>query len=253
MDQTVHVHLLANRVEPKSLADRTVVVIDVLRATTTIAYALSAGVEEVIPCGDVEEAWSAKQRDPHVLLGGERGGLPIEGFDLGNSPSEYVHTRVADHRVVFTTTNGTQAMLRCRQARRVLLAAFANMTAVVRTLSHEPGIELLCAGTRGVVSREDGLLAGAIVDGLQRGSSTTSISDEAALARDAWRNAAKILDDGGRLADILRDGAGGRNLMAIGLDRDIETAAEIDALSVVPELDIAHWCIRAGGLGDQQH
>jgi len=135
-------------------------------------------------------------------------------------------------------------MLRCRQARRVLLGAFANLSAVVRALCHEPAIELLCAGTRGAVSREDSLLAGAIVDGLQRQSSTTSINDEAALARDAWRYAAKILADGGRLADILRDGAGGRNLMAIGLDRDIETAAGIDTLSVVPELDVASWCIR---------
>jgi 2-phosphosulfolactate phosphatase len=135
-------------------------------------------------------------------------------------------------------------MLRCRQARRVLLGAFANLTAVVRALAYERRIELLCAGTRGAVSREDSLSAGAIVDGLQRLFSTTSISDEAALARDAWRNAAKILDDGGRLADILRDGAGGRNLMAIGLDRDIETAAEMDALCVVPELDVVDWRIR---------
>jgi len=244
MHPHINVHLLASRVAPKSFAGRTVVVIDVLRATTTIAAAVAAGVEEVIPCGEVEEARSWKQRDPRVLLGGERGGLPIEGFDLGNSPLEYTPERLAGRRLVFTTTNGTQAMLRCRQAGRVLLGAFVNLEALVQAVAGDPTIELLCAGRLGAISREDSLLAGAIVDRFQLRSPSTTISDEAALARDAWQAVSTRVKNGVSLAKTLRDGAAGRNLAAIGLDRDIYAAAQIDAVRVVPELDVARWWIR---------
>ncbi len=243
MHPHINVHLLAGRVAPESLAGRTVVVIDVLRATTTIAAAVAAGVEEVIPCGEVEEARGWKQRDPRVLLGGERGGLPIEGFDLGNSPLEYTPERVAGQRLIFTTTNGTQAMLRCRQAGRVLLGAFVNLEAVVQAIAGAPTIELLCAGRLGAVSREDSLLAGAIVDRFQLRSPTATISDEAALARDAWQGVSRLVENGASLAETLRNGAAGRNLSAIGLERDIDAAAQIDAVRLVPELDVARWCI----------
>ena len=139
MMQSVHVHLLPQLVRPEELAGTTVVVIDMLRATTTIVEALSAGAVAVIPCGEIEEARQcARQRSPAALLGGERGGRPIAGFDLGNSPAEYTAERVGGKTVVLTTTNGTRALLHSRQAARVLVAAFANCAATTAALESTP-------------------------------------------------------------------------------------------------------------------
>src|SRR5262245_18694621 len=163
------VYLLPDLAEPAALAGKTVVVIDVLRATTTIIRALAAGAREVVPCLEVEEARRiSSELGSAAILGGERGGVPIPGFDLGNSPAEYTRERVGGKTVVFTTTNGTRAMQRCKLAGRVLLGAFVNFSAICRELSGTDEIAIVCAGTDGHVTREDTLLAGAIVDDLCR-------------------------------------------------------------------------------------
>src|SRR5436190_17272954 len=137
MYSTLSVHFLPALTTAEQMAAGVVVVIDVLRASTTITAALAAGASEVIPCAEVEQAKSiaanvgrrnqraattnsAAQLATAVshsvatpLLGGERGGLPIAGFDLGNSPSEYTPKSVAGRIIVFTTTNGTQALSIC--------------------------------------------------------------------------------------------------------------------------------------------
>ena len=117
-----------------------------------------------------------------IILGGERGGLPIPGFDLGNSPAEYTRERVAGKTVVFTTTNGTRAMQRCKQASRVLLGAFVNFSAVCRELGGVEQVVLVCAGTDGHVTREDTLFAGAVVDDLARAKKYPS-----STTRRCWR------------------------------------------------------------------
>jgi 2-phosphosulfolactate phosphatase len=230
-----------------------VVVIDVLRASTTITHALAAGAGAVIPCREVEEAraLATKLQGAAVVLGGERGGLPIEGFDLGNSPTEYTQATVAGKTVVFTTTNGTLAMMQCRSAARVLIGSFVNLSVVVAQLSGERPIHLLCAGTRGQVTREDVLCAGALAELLlENGVSERPSNDEARIALDCWRAAVphgarppKAL--GGELSLALHETQGGRNLMAIGLEHDIDTAAEVDRFDIVPQLDIESWRIVA--------
>src|SRR5687768_3032349 len=123
MPRTLDVHFLPELTSPEELAGGVVVVIDVLRASTTITYALAAGARELIPCLEIDDARAAATKLPpaQVVLGGERQGLPIAGFDLGNSPRDYTPERVGGKTVVFTTTNGTKAMLQCRQAARVLI------------------------------------------------------------------------------------------------------------------------------------
>src|SRR5262245_18019417 len=108
---TVRVHFLPSHVEPAELAGTTCAVLDVLRATTTMAQALASGAREVIPCLTVEDAQAQAAKLPagQVVLGGERGGLRIAGFQLGNSPAEYTPATVASKSVVMTTTNGTKA------------------------------------------------------------------------------------------------------------------------------------------------
>jgi len=249
MARLLHVHLLPDLVPPESLAGDTVVVIDILRASTTIVEALANGAREVIPCLEVEEARrvAASLPQDEVRLGGERGGLPIAGFDFGNSPAEYTAERVRGRTLVFTTTNGTRAMQRCRQAACVLIGAFVNRRAVIETLTAASDVHLLCAGTRGEITREDVLFAGSIVAELQSPlAGHAEVNDQAAIAEDAWRGArnradAPIAPD--ELTELLKNSRGGRNLQAIGLTADIRDVARLDRHVIVPELDLASWRI----------
>lgn len=238
----IDVYLLPALVEPPALAGKTVVVIDVLRATTTIVHALAEGAAQVIPCLEIDEAKkSAAELSGASVLGGERGGLPIAGFDLGNSPAEYTRERVSGKTVVFTTTNGTRAMKRCHAAARVLIGAFVNFSAICRELTTADQIALVCAGTDGHVTREDTLFAGAIVDDLTR-SKKWQLNDQALLAADAWHAAVRLLTDR-PLGIMLRDSRGGRNLIETGQENDIDLAAQMDKFDIVPELNLKTWRI----------
>lgn len=254
--RTLKAHFLPDLTTPDALKDGAVVVIDVLRASTVIVHTLAAGAREVVPCLEIEDARRVAAGLPsgRAVLGGERGGLPIAGFDLGNSPEEYTTEKVAGKTVVFTTTNGTRAMQRCRQVKRVLIGAFVNAAAVVEALMGEEQIHLLCAGTRGEITREDVLLAGLLADrilgGLSDGTQPAEINDQLLLARECFRTSVTLPAAAGdveeQLRQELRRTQGGRNLLAIGLDRDIDDAARIDHFSLVPELDLRRWAIAAG-------
>jgi 2-phosphosulfolactate phosphatase len=242
------VHLLPSLVTPEELIGRVVVVIDVLRATTTIIHALSAGAKAIVPCLEVEEAREKSKRFPtDSLTGGERYGQRIAGFDLGNSPAEYTPDLVRGKTIFFTTTNGTRAMQRCRSAARILVGAFANLSALCDALAGIENLDLLCAGTDNVITREDVLFAGAVIQELHSTSAAASLNDQALIALDAWRSASAGLRTGpsGWLAQALRTCRGGRNLLEIGHERDIDLAARLDRCLVVPELDNSNWQITA--------
>jgi 2-phosphosulfolactate phosphatase len=246
----IDVYFLPDWTSTEEFADRTVIVIDILRATTTITQALAAGATEVIPCLEVEDACHIERRyaappelERRTVLGGERGGCRIEGFQLGNSPAEYTKESVGGKTVLFTTTNGTRAMHQCRQAKRVLLGAFNNLSAVMAAVRGESDVALLCAGTNGRVTSEDVLFAGAVVHSFVANHSDRSLlNDEAILALDAWE---RLVNEGVKdhLVDRLRQSRGGRNLVQLGMFEDIAFAAQIDTTSVVAELNLAEWRI----------
>ncbi len=236
MKSTVSVHLLPALLDPAELADATVVVIDVLRATSTITAALAAGAAGIIPFAEVA---AARQRAAGfagpVLLGGEREGKRINGFDLGNSPSEYTPEVVRNQTILFTTTNGTRALATCQQASRVLLAGFVNLTAVVTQVDSTTELHILCAGTNEKISQEDMLLAGALTEALSRQSEPfTPGNDSARLAQQAWCSGDT---QAGQLEHLLRAGRGGQNLLQLGLEADIAFCATVDRFDVVPSLD----------------
>lgn len=252
----VAVYLLPELTPSDALLDSAVVVFDVLRATTTICYALAAGATEIVPCLEVADAESAAQRlraargQNAVVLGGERGGLPIAGFDLGNSPHEYTAAAVGGKSLVFTTTNGTKALERCRAARRVLVASFVNLSAAAAALAHEARVCCVCAGTRGEITREDALAAGALAQRLASDRQQLE-NDQARLAADAWISVAgeEPADRFGapfqqHLGRTLADTQGGRNLASVGLVRDLDDCARIDRFDFVPGLDPTDWAIR---------
>ncbi len=230
----LHVHLLPNLVDASALRGSVVIVIDVLRATTTIAHAFHAGVQTIYPVGDIPTALTLaeelKNSGEKVLLGGERGGIMIPGFDLGNSPGDYSWDRCHDHLLVFTTTNGTRALLHTKGAERVMTAGFVNFSAVCEALLEETRpIHFLCAGTNGLITLEDTLLAGAFISALIPYKPGV-LNDSARLAWDAFECHGLVLEEALRLS------AGGVQLHTVGLGDDLTFAAAVDRLMIVPEI-----------------
>lgn len=253
----LQVHLLPSLVSEEQLCGGVVVVIDVLRASTTITQALVSGASAVIPTATVAEAHAAAAliagyplpspnsevpatvRSPAgVILGGERGGKLIPGFDLDNSPMKYAPGVVAGKTVVFTTTNGTQALLKCRLAERTLIGCFSNLHAVIALLANDSRpIHLLCAGTDGVVSTDDALCAGAIATGVWAARKWPKwYGDELRLVMDLFTCRCQPLRE---VVNTLRESHGGRNLIELGLEADIDRAARWDLCRLVPEFDLA--------------
>ncbi len=251
----VCVQFLPEWADPADFVGSRVVVIDVLRATSTMLQAMASGATAIVPCLTIDEARDRAAVLPaaSVVLGGERGGRPIEGFDLGNSPAEYTASHVAGKTVVMTTTNGTKALLRCAAADEILIGSFGNLTAVCAHLTaadlqqtSDSPIQIVCAGTDGRVTHEDVLFAGAVVarlvgDQERQPHSTSSagwqVDDSAAIARDAWltlAGQAQGADLEPRLAAAFRRSRGGKNLVEIGMAGDLELASQIDRFSSVP-------------------
>jgi 2-phosphosulfolactate phosphatase len=231
-DRDVHVYLLPSLVPAGRLQGGLALVIDVLRATTTIVHALAAGCRCIRPVAEIDEArlLAASLSGTQVLLAGERGGRPIEGFDLGNSPGEYKARICKNKTLVFTTSNGTRALLRAAEAERVLAAAFVNYSPICEQLRTDlRPLHILCAGTEGEVSLEDTLLAGALVDFVTR-TMEVRLDDGARLAWDCFENQGQCIQG------ALEVSRGGAILRGLGYHEDIRAACQVDRFALVPEL-----------------
>jgi 2-phosphosulfolactate phosphatase len=244
-DREVCVHLLPQLAAPGRLAGALAVPVDVLRATTTIVHALAAGCTCVRPCAELDEAREVADHLPagKVLLGGERGGRPVPGFDLGNSPREYTPGRCKGTTLVLTTSNGTRAILRAAEAARALIAAFVNFSAVCEQIRLDPRpLHIVCAGAEGEPCLEDTLLAGALVDVLCD-EVEVRLNDSARLAWDCFENHGRIL------AGALEISQGGVHLREIGCAEDVAAAADVDRFALVPELRRDPLRIAVGAVG----
>lgn len=210
------------------LRGTTVVVIDVLRATSTIVAALMAGAREIIPAQATDEAVAIAHRlgTDRTLLCGEQGSLKVPGFHLGNSPAEYTPEAVHGKTIVLTTTNGAPALVKARGAERTFCASLLNARATASLLAEldPPAVALLCSGTHGGFSLEDSLAAGAIVAELQR-----LLPPERLQMTDSAR-AAAILFDGLRhdLYGALATGDHGNTLAGLGLEDDLRFCARLN-------------------------
>lgn len=235
----LYVHLLPQLMSPGDLTRGTAVVIDILRATSTVVHALAEGAEAVIPCLTVEEAQNraAELAAETRLLGGERQGKLIAGFDLDNSPLAYVREKVGGKVIVFTTTNGTRALLKCREASPVLLGAFVNLSAVAGAVEQRGrDAHLVCAGTDDQLTAEDLLFAGVLVQELQERSPGRwrlgNVSAELVLEYSRAKCATEEL-----FCEAFAGGPGGKNLLELGLRRDIDRCRERNLYSLVPVWD----------------
>lgn len=246
----VFVHMLPSLIPPGGLRHGVAVVIDVLRASTMIVHALVSGCSEVIPCGEVDEARSLAAGMPAgtALLAGERHGVPIAGFDLGNSPSECTPELCRGKSMVITTTNGTKALLASLDADLIVIGSFINFAATTQRLFHEAKpIHLVCAGTEGQISYEDTLLAGAFAKhfkDLERAMGNDQAEIAAGLwarVEDAiWFKSDKKASDEPRnpLERYLSRGQGGQRVIELGRQEDIADAARLNRLDhqIVAEL-----------------
>ncbi len=248
----VYVHLLPSLIPPGSLRVGVAVVVDVLRATSVMVKALAAGCEAVIPCREIDEAKAIAAGMPAgtALLVGERQGLPIPGFDLGNSPGDFTSEVCRGKTLVMTTTNGTGAILASLEAECVYIASFGNQRATSDELSVRFGkknqkcpVHIICAGTDGRISLEDSLLAGALVKNIAevadliRGSEVATIfgNDEALMVFSQWNEAERFLKKRS-LSSLLSLGRGGRTVKGLGLGVDIEAAGQRDSFALVAVL-----------------
>jgi 2-phosphosulfolactate phosphatase len=179
----------------RDLSGTVCVVFDVLRATSTIVTALANGAAAVIPVAEIPEALALKQKQPDVLLGGERDGVRIRAnltggvdFDLGNSPREYTHEKVGGRTIVLTTTNGSRALRACAAAKSVLASSFLNLSATAKHLqSLSPSnLLLVCSGTFDQAAFEDVLAAGALADVLWNKFTPDIVADSARIAHDIY-------------------------------------------------------------------
>lgn len=232
---TVQVHVLPEFVDPAVLPGAAAVIIDVLRASTTIIHALGHGASSVLPCLTVEDARQAASRVPasQRLLGGERGGEKISGFDLGNSPLDYTPQRVAGRTIVFTTTNGTRALLRCAAAEAVLVGAFVNRAAIVRALQNfGRNVHLVCAGTDGRMTAEDLLFAGAVAGDLLAADRAWTAPD--VQTRMAVDYSTARSTDPDRFREAFSGSLGARNLLELGMAADVDRAMQTDLFAIAP-------------------
>jgi 2-phosphosulfolactate phosphatase len=206
------------------------VVVDVFRASTTIAVALANGARFVLPAADVEQAMRLAEpyAEGEVLLAGERECQRIEGFELGNSPGDFTTEAVAGKVLIFTTTNGTQAIAAARDSAAVFVGSFVNFSRVAEAVAGFESVTVLCAGNAGRLSLEDFVCAGAMVARLAKGNSR--LGDAAIAARSAWKamkeNPARVL--------VSTEHA--RRLAGLGFRADLDFALSVDSVPLVPRL-----------------
>jgi 2-phosphosulfolactate phosphatase len=164
--KTIDVCLSPDLMHLYDVHDRTVVVVDILRATSCMVTAFANGVESITPFAHLEDCKRMKAYG--YITSGERNGEKVEGFDKGNSPFEYLGNSVKGKKIAFTTTNGTQAIEKSRYAQELVIGAFLNLGTVIDHLLKSPNnVLIVCAGWKGKVNLEDTLFAGAIMEHLK--------------------------------------------------------------------------------------
>ncbi len=220
------------------LAGATVVVCDVLRATTTMIAALSAGCPRIVACATLATARRAaldlRQAQEPCYLAGERKGLPVPGFDQGNSPR--VWARLPPKTIVLTTSNGTRALAAAASARRVLILSLLNLSAVCRYLAAKPGkrLVLLAAGDLGQPSVEDQAALGKLLTCMRRQSPRPAAWEAGwpGHVRSLWQQAQRA----GRWPDFLAATPHGRALAKLGYAADVQYAGRLNTSQLIGHL-----------------
>lgn len=225
--KTIDVCLSPELMHLYPVQDKTVVVVDILRATSCMVTAFAHGVESITPIANLEECQSLKLRG--FVISGERDGKKVEGFDKGNSPFEYMGEQVRGLKIAFTTTNGTQAIEKSKGAKDVIIGSFLNLNAVAKhLLLSEHNVLVVCAGWKGKVNLEDTLFAGALVDKLK---DYLGPDCDAPLAARHLYNVAKA-----DMSAFLGESSHVKRLNRLNIHEDFEFCLTVDKYNVLPIL-----------------
>jgi len=225
--KTIDVCLSPDLMHLYEVRDKTVVVVDILRATSCITTAFAFGIKSITPFAKLEDCLAMKEKG--YVTAGERDGKKVDGFDLGNSPFEYMEEKLKGKKIAFTTTNGTVAIAKSVGAREIVIGSFLNLSAITGYLSNsDNNVLVVCAGWKGRVNLEDTLFAGALVDRL---SDHTEPDCDAPLAAQHLYQQAK--DD---LNEFLKDSSHVKRLAKLNIHKDIRFCLTPDQYSVVPVL-----------------
>ena len=207
--------------------EKAVVVIDVLRATSVMITALAHGASEIIPVETQQEARLVSKEFPGALLCGERNGIRIEGFDLGNSPAEYAKERVGGRSLIMTTSNGTRAIRACRDASSLLIGAFLNLETLSRRVADFDELTIVCAGTHDRFSMDDALCAALLIRHLKSitGVTADDLGNFLLNTVSAERNLRRQLQECKHL----------HYLIHLGYEADVEYCLQLNTHKIVPE------------------
>lgn len=228
MQRKIEVCLTPALIDLYAIKNSIVVVIDILRATSSIVYGIDNGAKAIIPVAQVEDCLN--YIDKGYLLAAERNGEVVEGYDFGNSPFSYTTEKVAGKTVVLTTTNGTKALHLARtRASMVVIGAFLNLQSLCDWLkSQDKDVLLLCAGWKDQFNLEDTIFAGAVVHQLR--SSFTDFDDAGVAAEDLYALAKD------NLRAYVGKSAHSHRMMALNIEDDINFCLQLDICDAIPVL-----------------
>ncbi len=221
----------ASNAKNHSFINKNIVIVDVLRATTTMIQACNNNCSNITPCLSIAKAKdiAAKITD-EKLLGGERKGIKIKGFNLSNSPLEYTSEKVKNKHIIITTTNGTKALHYASPAHHIYIGAFINAKSVAHKLLEEnKDIVIICAGTDGKFSLEDISCAGLIIHYLTMQAADLFLTDLAIAAHSLYTSNSQ------NLKDWISQATHYQTLTNLGLQKDIEFCLTINKYHIVPE------------------
>ncbi|MEN8192166.1 MAG: 2-phosphosulfolactate phosphatase [Bacteroidota bacterium] len=227
----VNVLLSPNNVDELYFTGKTTVVIDVLRATSVIVEALNNGAKEVIPVGSIDFAMkiSINAHGGQTLLCGERNTKKIDGFDLGNSPQEFVKEVVHGKSVVLFTTNGSGAIVKAKYSGNLVIASFNNLTAIAEhLLNSNEDIEIIAAGANGMFCIEDTICAGALIQTMQSLNSDFEVTDAG--------KASLVLNEqfGSDVLTMLKESEHGKKLIENEFEDDLSFCSVKDNIPIIP-------------------
>ena len=207
--------------------DRAIVVVDILRATSCITTAFAHGIQAIMPFASLDDCKSMKNQG--YFTSGERDGKKVEGFDLGNSPFEYMDPRLKGGKIAFTTTNGTQAIAKSIGAKEVLIGSFLNLSSVSEYLAQgNYDVLVVCAGWKGRFNLEDTLFAGALIDKLKNKFTLECDAPQASLQL--------YLQAKSNLLEFLKEASHVKRLADLNIFEDIKFCLTFDQYAVVPVL-----------------